>query len=85
DGLRLVLDGLVVDSFGGEGDASCAGSFHSSKASLSMRSASHRGYRDITVVERRDTDEPALDKNGECQPHPGKPVKRTYRLRFDGS
>jgi len=85
DALRLVLDGLVVDSYGGEGDASCAGSFHSSKASLSMGSASHQGYRDITVRERRDMDEPALDEKGECQPHPGKPVNRTYRLRYDGS
>ncbi|TGT12981.1 hypothetical protein EN856_34630, partial [Mesorhizobium sp. M8A.F.Ca.ET.213.01.1.1] len=52
---------------------------------LSMRSASHHGYRDISVVERRDTDEPDLDTQGECLSHPGKPVKRTYRLRYDGN
>ena len=85
DALRLVLDGLVVDSFGGEGDASCAGSFHSSQASLSMRSASHHGYHDINVRDRMNTDEPSPDKDGECQSHPGKPVKQTYRLRYDGS
>ena len=85
DALRLVLDGLVVAGFGGEGDASCAGSFHSSQVSLAMSRASHHGYRDISVVERTDTDEPAIDKNGECQSHPGKSVTRTYRLRYDGS
>ena len=85
DALRLVLAGLVVAGNGGEGDANCAGSFHSSQANLSMGPASHHGYHDISVVERRDTDEPSLDKNGECQSHPGKSVNRTYRLRYDGS
>ena len=85
DGLRLVLDGLVVADFGGEGDASCAGSFHSREVSLTMSPARHHGYHDITVIERRDTDEPSPDKDGECQSHPGKPVKLTYRLRYDGS
>ena len=85
DALRVVLDGLVVADFGGEGDASCAGSFHSSQVSLAMNQASHHGYHDITVVERSDTDEPSPDKDGECQSHPGKPVNRTYRLRYDGS
>ncbi|MFB9978201.1 hypothetical protein ACFSQQ_16665 [Mesorhizobium kowhaii] len=85
DALRLVLGGLAVAGNGGEGDASCAGSFHSSQVSLAMGAASHHGYRDIIVVERADTDEPSPDKNGECQSHPGKSVKRTYRLRYDGS
>jgi hypothetical protein len=85
DALRMVLDGLVVADHGGEGDTNCAGSFHSSQVSLAMSAASHHGYHDITVVERADTDEPSPDKNGECQSHPGKSVKRTYRLRYDGS
>ncbi|MEP6563831.1 MAG: hypothetical protein ABJB10_01750 [Mesorhizobium sp.] len=85
DALRLVLDGLVVASDGGDGDANCAGSFHSSQVSLAMSPVSHHGYHDISVAERTDTDEPSLDKNGECQSHPGKSVKRTYRLRYDGS
>ncbi len=85
DALRMVLDGLVVADNGGEGDTNCAGSFHSSQVSLAMGSASHHGYHDITVVERTDTDEPVLDKKGECQSHPGKSVNRTYRLRYDGS
>lgn len=83
--LRLVLDGLVVSGNGGEGDTNCAGSFHSSQVSLTMSPASHRGYHDITVVERMDTDNPLPDKNGECQSHPGKSVSRTCRLRYDGS
>ncbi|MEO5760324.1 MAG: hypothetical protein ABIQ51_26110 [Mesorhizobium sp.] len=85
DALRIVLDGLVVAGNGGEGDANCAGSFHSSQASLTMSPTRHHGYHDITVAERMDTDKPLPDKNGECQSHPGKPVKRTYRLRYDGS
>lgn len=85
DALRLVLDGLVVEGNGGDGDANCAGSFHSSQVSLAMNPARHHGYHDITVVERTDTDDPSLDTQGECQSHPGKSVKRTYRLRYDGS
>lgn len=85
DVLHGVLDGLVVAGFGGEGDANCAGSFHSSKVSLAMSPTIHRGYHDIIAVERKDTDEPAPDKDGECQSHPGKSVSRTYRLRYDGS
>ena len=83
--LRLVLDGLVVADNGGEGDTNCAGSFHTSQVSLAMSSAKHHGYHDITVVQRTDTDNPLPDKNGECQSHPGKSVKRSYRLRYDGS
>jgi hypothetical protein len=83
--LRLVLDGLVVAGFGGEGDTNCAGSFHSSQVSLAMSPTIHHGYHDITVVERLDTDNPLPDQNGECQSHPGKSVSRTYRLRYDGS
>ncbi|TJV42262.1 MAG: hypothetical protein E5Y02_15260 [Mesorhizobium sp.] len=82
--LHAVLDGLVVANYGGEGDTNCAGSFHSSRVSLTMSPASHHGYHDIVVVERSDTDDPSVDKNGECQSHPGKPVNRTYRLRYDG-
>jgi hypothetical protein len=85
DALRMVLDGVAVAGNGGEGDANCAGSFHSSEVSLAMGSASHHGYHDIIAVERTSTDEPAPDKNGECQSHPGKSMKRTYRLRYDGS
>lgn len=83
--LRMVLDGLVVADNGGEGDASCAGSFHSSQVSLAMNPAKHHGYHDITVVERMDTDNPLPDNSGECQSHPGKSVSQTYRLRYDGS
>lgn len=83
--LRVVLDGLVVSGSGGEGDANCAGSFHSSEVSLSMGSTSHHGYSDITAFEQVDTDNPALDANGECQSHPGKSESKTYRLRYDGS
>ncbi|QKC83661.1 hypothetical protein [Mesorhizobium sp. NZP2077] len=83
--LHAVLDGLVVAGHGGEGDTSCAGSFHSSQVSLAMSPTIHRGYHDIIAVERKDTDEPAPDKEGECQSHPGKSVSRTYRLRYDGS
>ncbi|QPC95224.1 hypothetical protein GA829_20035 [Mesorhizobium sp. INR15] len=85
DAVRAVLDGLVVAGNGGEGDTNCAGSFHTSQTSLTMSPTRHHGYHDITVAERTDTDEPLPDKNGECQSHPGKPVKRTYRLRYDGS
>lgn len=84
DALRLVLDGLVVAGNGGEGDANCAGSFHSSQVSLAMSPVSHHGYHDISVAERTETDNPSPDKDGECQSHPGKPVNRTYRLRYDG-
>ncbi|WP_246675296.1 hypothetical protein [Mesorhizobium sp. B2-3-4] len=83
--LRVVLDGLVVAGNGGEGDTNCAGSFHSSHVSLTMSPTRHNGYRDIVLAERTDTDEPSVDKNGECQSHPGKPVSRTYRLRYDGN
>ncbi|MER9475572.1 hypothetical protein [Mesorhizobium sp. M0520] len=83
--LRVVLDGLVVAGTGGEGDASCAGSFHSSQVRLTMSPARHHGYHDIIAVERTDTDNPSPDQNGECQSHPGKPVKRAYRMRYDGS
>lgn len=85
DALRMVLDGLVVADNGGEGDTNCAGSFHSSQVSLAMSPARHHFYHDIKVVEQADTDNPSPDKNGECQSHPGKSVKRTYRLRYDGS
>lgn len=85
DTLRLVLGGLAVAGHGGEGDASCAGSFHSSQVSLAMSTASHHGYHDITAFEQADTDEPLPDKDGECQSHPGKSVKRTYRLRYDSA
>ncbi|TSE11748.1 hypothetical protein C1D09_012805, partial [Mesorhizobium intechi] len=69
--LRAVLDGLAVAGHGGEGDASCAGSFHSSQVGLAMSPTVHRGYHDIIAVERLDTDEPLPDKDGECQSHPG--------------
>ncbi|RUX96356.1 MULTISPECIES: hypothetical protein [unclassified Mesorhizobium] len=85
DALRSVLDGLVVAGNGGEGDASCAGSFHSTEVSLAMSPTSHHGYHDISVAERTDTDNPSPDKDGECQSHPGQSVNRTYRLRYDGS
>ncbi|MER9053939.1 hypothetical protein [Mesorhizobium sp. M0174] len=83
--LHVVLDGLVVAGSGGDSDGSCAGSFHSSQVSLAMSPARHHGYRDIIAVERSNTDNPSPDQNGECQSHPGKPVKRTYRLRYHGS
>ncbi|WP_292660275.1 hypothetical protein [Mesorhizobium sp.] len=83
--LHVVLDGLVVASSGGDSDGSCAGFFHSSQVSLAMSTASHHGYHDIIAVERTNTDNPSPDQNGECQSHPGKPVKRTYRLRYDGN
>ena len=82
--LRAVLDGIAVAGHGGEGDTNCAGSFHSSQVSLAMSPRIHRGYHDIIAVERKDTDEPLPDKDGECQSHPGKSVSRTYRLRYDG-
>ncbi|WP_245272019.1 hypothetical protein [Mesorhizobium sp. LSJC285A00] len=82
--LRLVLDGIIVAGFGGEGDTNCAGSFQSNRVSLAMSPARHHGYHDITVFERLDTDNPSVDKNGECQSHPGRSMKRTYRLRYDG-
>lgn len=85
DALRLVLDGLVVAGNGGDGDASCAGSFHSSQGSLAMSPVTHHGYHDIAVAVRTNTDNPSPDKDGECQSHPGKSVNRTYRLRYDGS
>jgi hypothetical protein len=50
-----------------------------------MSPASHHGYHDITAVERSNTDNRSPDQDGECQFHPGKPVKRTYPLRYDGS
>lgn len=83
--LRMVLDGIAVAGHGGEGDTSCAGSFHSNQVSLAMSPKIHRGYHDIIAVERQDTDEPLPDKDGECQSHPGKSVSTTYRLRYDGS
>lgn len=83
--LRLVLDGLVVAGNGGEGDSNCAGFFHSSQVSLKMSPAIHRGHHDIIAAERTDIDKPSPGKNGECRSHPGKPVIRTYRLRYDGS
>ncbi|MER8473865.1 hypothetical protein NKH23_31670 [Mesorhizobium sp. M1328] len=83
--LHVVLDGLVVAGSGGDSDGSCAESFHSSQVSLAMSPASHQGYHDITAVERSTTDNPSPDQNGECQSHPSKPVKRTYRVRYDGS
>ncbi|MCP9232996.1 hypothetical protein NMG46_22550 [Mesorhizobium sp. LMG 17147] len=83
--LHVVLDGLVVAGSGGDSDGSCAGSFHSSQVSLAISPASHHGYHDITAVERSNTDDPSPDQNGECQSHPSKPVKRTYRMRYDGS
>lgn len=85
DTLRVALDGLVVAGSGGDSDGSCAGYFHSSQVSLAINPASHHGYHDITAVERTNTDNPSPDQNGECQSHPGKPVKRTYRMRYDGS
>ncbi|RUV21701.1 hypothetical protein [Mesorhizobium sp. M7A.F.Ca.MR.245.00.0.0] len=85
DALRLVLDGLVVAGNGGEGDSNCAGSFHSTEVSLAMSPTSHHGYHDMVALERTQTDDPSPDKDGECQSHPGKPVKRTYRLRYDGN
>ncbi|MER9068898.1 hypothetical protein NKH84_20385 [Mesorhizobium sp. M0902] len=85
DALRLVLDGLVVAGHSGDSDGSCAGYFHSSRVSLAISPASHHGYHDITAVERSNIDNPSPDQNGECQSHPGKPVKRTYRMRYDGS
>jgi len=85
DALWVVLDGLAVAGFGGEGDTNCAGSFYSSQVSLAMSPAIHHGYHDIAVVEQMDTDQPSPDKDGECQSHPGKALKRTYRLRYDGS
>jgi hypothetical protein len=84
DALRLVLEGMVVGGNGGEGDTNCAGSFHTSQASLTMGGAIHHGYRDIVVVARTDTDNPLPDTDGECQSHPGKSVSETYRLRYDG-
>ena len=85
DVLRLVLDGLVVAGHGGEGDANCAGSFHSTEVNLAMSPVGHHGYHDMAVAEQTDTDNPSPDKDGECQSHPGKSVQRSYRLRYDGS
>ncbi|MER9619671.1 hypothetical protein [Mesorhizobium sp. M0207] len=85
DTLRVVLDGLVVAGSGGDSDGSCAGYFHSSQVSLAISPARHHGYHDITAIERSNTDNPSPDHNGECQSHPGKPAKRTYWMRYDGS
>lgn len=85
DVLKVVLDGLVVAGNGGEGDTNCAGSFHSSQVNLTMSQSTHHGYHDITAVEHTDTDNPSVDKNGECQSHPGKSASRTYRLHYDGN
>lgn len=85
NGLRVVLAGMIVAGSGGEGDTSCAGSFHSTQVTLTMGRAIHHGYHDIHVVERSDTDNPFPDANGECQSHPGKSTGHTYRLRYDGN
>ena len=82
--LKPVLNGIVVDTNGGEWDTNCAGSFSQTKRTLAMASAAHNGYADITITEAKSSSTNVVDKAGECQSHDAKPQRTTYRLAHDG-
>lgn len=82
--LKPVLNGIVVDTNGGEWDTNCAGSFSQTKRTLAMASAAHNGYADITITEAKSSSTNVVDKAGECQSHDAKPLRTTYRLAHDG-
>ncbi|WP_439892664.1 hypothetical protein ACS7SF_09275 [Ralstonia sp. 25C] len=82
--LKPVLNGIVVDSNGGEWDTNCAGTFSQTKRTLGMASATHNGYANITVTETTSSSTNVVDKAGECQSRDAKPQRTTYRLAYDG-
>jgi hypothetical protein len=84
-GLRPVVDGIAITHELGEWDGNCAGESHAIKRVLSMNRTIRNGYHGISVAEQEEADKPSLDKRGECQPHPGKKVRRSYRLTYDGT
>ncbi|CAJ0692747.1 hypothetical protein [Ralstonia holmesii] len=82
--LKPVLNGVVVESGGGEWDTNCAGAFEQIKRTLNMTSDTHNGYADIAVSETKSSSTNTVDKAGECQTHDAKPRRTTYRLAYDG-
>lgn len=82
--LKPVLNGVVVETSGGEWDTNCAGTFEQTKRTLNMTSDTHNGYADIAVSETKSSSTNTVDKAGECQTHDAKPQRTTYRLAYDG-
>jgi len=78
------VNGVVVESGGGEWDTNCAGAFEQTKRTLNMASDTHNGYADIAVSETKSASTNTVDKAGECQTHDVKPQRTTYRLAYDG-
>ncbi|CAJ0794245.1 hypothetical protein LMG19083_02551 [Ralstonia psammae] len=82
--LKPVLNGVIVETGGGEWDTNCAGTFEQTKRTLTMASDTHNGYADIAVSEIRSSSTSTVDKAGECQTRDAKPQRTTYRLAYDG-
>lgn len=82
--LKPVLNGVAVETGGGEWDTNCAGAFEQTKRTLTMTSDTHNGYADIAVTETKSASTNRVDKAGECQTRDAKPQRTTYRLAYDG-
>lgn len=84
DGLKPVLDNIVVSENHGEWDTACAGEFNETTRTLSMGSPAKGLFADIVVAEKTTTSVATVGKDGDCQSEDKTTIGK-HRLRYDGS
>ncbi len=82
-GLRTLMGGLVVESFGGERDDDCTASFGEAKGVLIVTDKVGRnGYRDL-IFKRTHTGRRMVADDGECQTIEDDPRSNQFRIEYD--
>jgi hypothetical protein len=84
DGLKPVLDNIVVSENHGEWDTACAGEFDETTRTLSMGSPAKGVFADIVVAEKTTTSVATVGKDGDCQSEDKTTIGK-HRLRYDGA
>ncbi|WP_246413226.1 MULTISPECIES: hypothetical protein [Rhizobium] len=84
DGLKPILDNIVVSENHGEWDTACAGEFDEITRTLSIGSPAKGVFADIVVTEKTTTSVATVGKDGDCQSEDKTTIGK-HRLRYDGS
>lgn len=84
NGLRPVLDNLVVADGQGEWDTNCAGEFQATERTLAVGRPMPGGYSDILVAEKMTKTISTLAPDGTCVDDKST-VPSERRLRFQGT
>lgn len=82
-GLRMVLDGLIVNRSSGQWDTQCAGNYSERAVSLAIGDTQRKGYRDLIATESHSASRAAVQQGG-CVEKTVKEGKTRHTLRFDG-